>query len=62
MLPLYLSTKRSLRIETLKEKGIELDRAVLEEKAYNWFPSFETRAWFVRTLMGLLSAFTLVKT
>ena len=46
-------------IETLKEKGIELDRAVLEEKAYNWFPSFETRAWFVRTLMGLLSAFTL---
>jgi len=43
----------------LKEKGPEIDRAILEEKVYLWYPSLETRAWFVTTLTGLLSAFTL---
>lgn len=47
-------------IEALsREKGPEIDRGILEERVYAWYPSLETRAWFVTTLMGLLSAFTL---
>lgn len=42
-----------------QEKGSEIDRSDLEERVYAWYRSLETRAWFVTTFMGLLSAFTL---
>lgn len=39
----------------------EVDRGDLEERVYNWYPSLETRAWFVTTFSGLLTAFTLAE-
>jgi len=49
-----------LGIETLrKEKGPEVERGDLEERVYAWYPSLDTRAWFVSSFMGILSAFTL---
>lgn len=51
-----------LGIEALREvKGPEIDRGDLEERVYSWYPSLETRAWFARTFMGLLSSFTLAE-
>ncbi len=42
-----------------QEKGPEVNRGDLEERVYAWYPSLDTRAWFVTTFMGLISAFTL---
>ena len=39
----------------------EVDRGDLEERIYAWYPSRETRAWFVTTFSGLLTAFTLAE-
>lgn len=51
-----------LGIEALREvKGPQIDRGDLEERVYAWYPSLDTRAWFVRTFTGLLSAFTLAE-
>jgi CRISPR-associated helicase Cas3 len=44
-----------------KEKGYQVERADFEERVYSWYPSLETRAWFARTLMVLLSCFTLAE-
>jgi CRISPR-associated helicase Cas3 len=47
-------------IEALSaQKGQQVERGELEERVYTWYPSPDSRAWFVRSLMGLLSAFTL---
>lgn len=49
-------------IEALRqEKGPEVDRSDLEERVYNWYPSLDTRTWFVSTFMGLISSFTLAE-
>lgn len=49
-----------LGIEGLSQhKGPEVERGILEERVYTWYPSLDTRAWFTTTLMGLISAFTL---
>jgi len=39
----------------------EVDRGDLEARVYGWYPSRETRAWFVTTFSGLLTAFTLAE-
>lgn len=39
----------------------EVDRGDLEARVYAWYPSLETRAWFVTTFSGLLTAFTLAE-
>jgi len=51
-----------LGIESLhREMGHEVDRADLEERVYEWYPRFDTRAWFTITFMGLISAFTMAE-
>lgn len=47
-------------IENLvKDTGGIVDRGQFEERIHSWYPSPETRAWFSKKFMGLLSAFTL---
>ncbi|MHB1653895.1 MAG: type I-D CRISPR-associated helicase Cas3' [Desulfitobacteriaceae bacterium] len=47
-------------IDTLsRENGGSVARGLFEERIYSWYPALETRAWFTRTLMGLLTAFSL---
>jgi len=45
-------------IESLPD---EVDRGDLETRVYAWYPNRETRAWFVTTFSGLLTAFTLAE-
>jgi len=44
-----------------EEKGEEVNRIDLEERVYDWYPSIDTNAWFIKTFMGLITAFTLAE-